>query len=284
MKSFTTLILLLVVSSVRSNDYPADEYETNEHRVDEHETNEQPVEEFETNEYPADAYYETNEYPSEFETIEDFSAFMEEQHLQEHRSMRGSVVFDEDNDPTDCTGTDRIVSRYGANSRLTVSKCGLLERKMCVRRSTISTTVINDARTDARCKNGSCGGCCRDFSYLVCDETGQQHSWVPCICNTKTYVEVVSDLSNSDVSFRVDNASHQSRWWKWFCSSFLNLTKWCMLLSVSLFFCVSLSCAIVAGGPGTHYSHPASCSRSCTSSCKTFWCRSCRNSGKSADS
>jgi hypothetical protein len=201
MRSFTALLLILVASAVRSNEYPADESETNE-QVAEYETNEYPVDEYETDEYPADAY-ETYEYPAEFESIEEFSAFMDEQHQMEHRSMRGSVVFDANNDPSDCSGTDRIVSRYGTNSRMTVSRCGMLERRMCVRRSTISLSVINDRRTDPVCKAGTCGGCCRDFSYLVCDTTGQQHSWVSCICNSRTYVEVVSDLSNSDVSCNV---------------------------------------------------------------------------------
>jgi hypothetical protein len=138
----------------------------------------------------AASYAVSSEHDEEFPTIEEFSAFMEEQHPdeQQHQTgMRGLRIYNADNDPSDCSATDRLVSKYG-NARLTVSKCGLLERKVCVAPSDISSSKINDVRTDPKCKAGTCGGCCRDYGYLECDETGQQHSWVPCICNSKTYV------------------------------------------------------------------------------------------------
>jgi hypothetical protein len=128
----------------------------------------------------------------EFRAIEEFSALMEQQNdgedSQRAVSLRGLQT---DDDDAECSDTDRIVSQIG-NSRLTMSKCGVLERKRCKPPSSISSATMNDSRTNPKCKAGTCGGCCRDFSsYLACDETGQQHTWIPCVCNSKTYVEVV---------------------------------------------------------------------------------------------
>jgi hypothetical protein len=125
-------------------------------------------------------------------SIEEFSALMEQQNdgedSQRAVSLRGLQT---DDDDAECSDTDRIVSQIG-NSRLTMSKCGVLERKRCKPPSSISSATMNDSRTNPKCKAGTCGGCCRDFSsYLACDETGQQHTWIPCVCNSKTYVEVV---------------------------------------------------------------------------------------------
>jgi hypothetical protein len=134
----------------------------------------------------------------ELRAIEEFSAMMEQQHDGEGSQravlLRGLQVDNDDDESSEsvsCSNTDRIVSQIG-NSRLTISKCGVMERKRCKASSSISSATMNDSRTSPKCKAGTCGGCCRDFSsYLVCDETGQQHTWIPCVCNSKTYVEVV---------------------------------------------------------------------------------------------
>jgi len=46
------------------------------------------------------------------------------------------------------------------------------------------------------CLQGSCGGCCRDYSYLICDNTGQM-PYMRCICGTGSFGNGAINVGNS---------------------------------------------------------------------------------------
>jgi hypothetical protein len=63
---------------------------------------------------------------------------------------------------------------------------GLVEKIDCQASSRIRQDTIDHERTDAECKANNCGGgCCRVFTWLVCD-TSNEFSHLACICNDNT--------------------------------------------------------------------------------------------------
>ena len=59
------------------------------------------------------------------------------------------------------------------------------EKKPCVPFSSVSDTQKFHENSDGSCADNECGGCCRSYHWLLCDE-GDSFPSVPCICNENT--------------------------------------------------------------------------------------------------
>ena len=60
---------------------------------------------------------------------------------------------------------------------------GLVEKWDCIEFSKVKQDVLSNPNGDSECLTNSCGGgCCRLFSWLVCD-TSNDFSRLACVCN-----------------------------------------------------------------------------------------------------
>jgi hypothetical protein len=62
----------------------------------------------------------------------------------------------------------------------------LVETRDCLDLSKVNPTILSNGNTEATCLANSCdGGCCRVFSWMVCD-TNNQFPHLSCVCNGNT--------------------------------------------------------------------------------------------------